>query len=678
MNLKILMQPHYVFLTAVLLSVSTQGFAIPSHPIGGLTYEYSGQVNSISIGGSLRASKDVIPLDPYPRKNDACLVNPTSTANLGQAMRQPGDVINLGLPAGSTILAAHLYWAGSYSPDTIAPTYNLTAVTTSPILYSPAPTYPVGGVPMPASNALLPDFTVTLNGSVFTSDKNMTDIFLQTNTGLYNPAIYPGSIYPFDFFGGHADVTALVAATGNAVYTFGGLTVNTQGYHCFSNAVLAGWALHVVYENPVEPFRVVKLYDGFQIYRDASVLISPAGFTVPAVPAGKLVITTWDGDEGNSTAGALFSENLKINVPPSTTPTFPLSGPLNPLVDAGTGLPNQFNGTVNTTSPTFPLVIPSSTTSIGAAPAPWGIDVDHYDVSAQLTPGQTSLTTEYSSGTDLVILSSEIITLENDVFADLAITKTHVGNFGVGIPNNYTLSVSNVGTGILLDEPGPITVVDTLPAGLNYVSASGTGWACVFAGTLSCSHPGPLIKGASLPPITLTVTAPAVGTVTNTATVSGSVIDNLTLNNTATDLTNIIAPPILTVLKSASAGTATPGSVLTYNVLITNTGLGAATSVSQDDRLSRYTSLGIDCMPATAAQPTPHTITYTDGAPASTLTLGALSFSNDNGVTFAYVPPALGGGVCTFDPAITHFRQAMLGTMPSLGTYSLQYQTQVK
>ena len=622
-----LYKSRYLILSLVLLSsFATAVQAIPSHPLGVVSHEYSGKINSLSIGGTLRTSDDA---------TNACAVGLSSSATLGQAIRDPAITAITGLPAGATIVAAHLYWAGSYSPTD------------------------------PLSTSLTPDYNVFLNGAAITSSKNMTDVFVYT---------WPAAGTNYDFFGGYADVTTLVQATGNGAYSFSGLTVNTAGNHCSVKGVLASWALHVVYSEPTEPFRVVKIYDGFEIYRDALIQITPNGFTVPAIPKGKLVVTTWEGDEGNSTTGALGTEeNLKINVLPSTIPTFILSGILNPAVDPVTGLPNQFNSTINTTNPTFP-------TALGVLPYPYGTDIDHYDLSAQLTTGQTSLTTEYSSGSDLVILSSEIMTLENNVFADLAITKTHLGDFGVGIPNHYTLTVSNVGVAPLLDLTAvdTVTVVDTLPAGLNYVSAAGTGWTCVFAGTLSCTHPGPLLKGTSLPPITLTVTAPAVGTVTNTATVSSTLPDNITLNNTDSDLTNIITPPILTVLKSASAASAAPGSVITYTVQVNNTGAGTATAVSQDDRLSKYTALGIDCMPATAAQPAPHTITFTDGTPTSALTLGTLTFSNNGGATFGYSPPALGGGVCTFDPAVTHFRQAMTGTMPASGQYFLNYQTQVK
>jgi len=617
-------------------------FAVPSHPLGTLSHEYSGHINTLSIGGSLRTSKDIIPY-LYGNKN-ACLVGPSSTANLGQAVRDPATPAIIGIPAGSTILAAHLYWAGSYDPIATAPA-------------------DVGYV---GSTALIPDTNVILNGTVVNSTKNMTDFFTHT---------YPAPSYNYNFFGGYADVTSIVTAAGNAAYTFSGLTVNTDSYHCLIFAVLSGWSLHVVYSNPAEPFRVVKLYDGFQIYRDAAINITPSGFTVPATPKGKVIITTWEGDEANSTIGPTLAtqENLLVSVFPSTLPTVPLGDTINPLADVSTGFPNQFNGTINTMNPTTPLLVPNSATSVGAAPAPWGVDVDHYDISAYLTASQTSLTTQYSSGSDLVILSSEIIVVDNDPFADLAITKSHVGNFTPSLAGSYNIAVSNNGPNV---ETGPVNVVDTLPAGLNFVSTSGTGWTCSVAGSIiSCSNPSTIAVAASATPLTITVkpTAAIVGTtVTNTATVSGALTDNITLNNSSSDPTMIVAGPIMTVTKTSDVATAAPGSPINYTVQVTNIGTGSATTVSQDDALSAQTAFGIECMPGGLS------IVFTDGLPASTLLAGTLAYSNDNGATFAYVPPAVGGGVCTYDPNITNIRLPMTGTMLTTGKYSLQYQVQVK
>jgi len=645
-----------------------------THPLGSLSYEYSGHIETLSIGGSLRASKDLIPRGLYPYSDAACKVNLSSSANLTTAVRNPAVVGVTGIPAGSTILAAHLYWVGSYSTDLVPPTYFVAPASNFTLQYLLTPANTVAF--MPASNATAADYAVTLNGTPFSSDKLMTDTYLSNQTGLVNPTLYPTGIYPYDYFSGHANVTSLVAVTGNGLYTFSGLTVNTGGYQCFSNAVVAGWALHVIYSNPAEPFRVVKLYDGLQIYHDAFIDITPSGFTVPVVPKGKVVITTWEGDEANSAIGGvnLINEDLLVNVFPSTIPTFKLGDTLNPLLDAYTGLPNQFNGTVNTMNPTTPLLVPNSTTSVGAAPAPWGVDVDHYDISAELSTGQTSLTTRYSSGADLVILSSEMIVVDNNLFADLAITKSHVGNFTAGLAGSYNIAVTNNGPNV---EAGPINVVDTLPVGMNFVSAVGTGWTCSVAGSIiSCSIPGPLAIAASVAPLTVTVNATAAiagTTVTNTATVSGALTDNITLNNTSIDPTIIVAGPIMSVTKTSDVTTASPGSPINYTVVVTNVGSGAATTVSQDDALSAQTAFGIECMPGGLS------IVYTDGVPASTLLAGTLAYSNDNGVTFTYVPPAVGGAVaCTYDPNITNIRLPMTGSMPSNGTYSLQYQVQVK
>jgi uncharacterized repeat protein (TIGR01451 family) len=123
---------------------------------------------------------------------------------------------------------------------------------------------------------------------------------------------------------------------------------------------------------------------------------------------------------------------------------------------------------------------------------------------------------------------------------DLSLSKTHAGNFLVGTERAYTLNISNVRS-----EPttGVITVTDTLPNGLSYVSGNGTGWTCSDAGqTVTCTNPGPIAAGGSST-ITLTVevAASAVPMVTNTATVlvTGDVNP---ANNTASNPTVCILP----------------------------------------------------------------------------------------------------------------------------------------
>ncbi|MFF2478322.1 hypothetical protein [Streptomyces sp. NPDC058066] len=106
--------------------------------------------------------------------------------------------------------------------------------------------------------------------------------------------------------------------------------------------------------------------------------------------------------------------------------------------------------------------------------------------------------------------------------AHLSISKSHPGAFPQGGTGSYTLTVSNAseaGT-----TSGQVAVTDTLPTGVTYNGASGTGWTCTQAsGTVTCTRTDPLAAGASYPPITLTanVTSGAACTFTNSATVSG-------------------------------------------------------------------------------------------------------------------------------------------------------------
>jgi uncharacterized repeat protein (TIGR01451 family) len=154
--------------------------------------------------------------------------------------------------------------------------------------------------------------------------------------------------------------------------------------------------------------------------------------------------------------------------------------------------------------------------------------------------------------TDLAVIS----------FPDLAITKSHSGDFTVGQPGTYTITVSNVGA--VATAGGNITVTDLIPTGLTAVSASGTGWNCSILvgpeGEVNCTRPaGILAPASSYPPITLVVNvAPnAPKTVNNIAFVFGIGESNY-LNNAATDSTNIAGLRFVAVTPCRVADTRNP------------------------------------------------------------------------------------------------------------------------
>jgi len=106
---------------------------------------------------------------------------------------------------------------------------------------------------------------------------------------------------------------------------------------------------------------------------------------------------------------------------------------------------------------------------------------------------------------------------------DLTLTKTHVGNNFIAGQRNaaYTLVVQNLGA---TPTVGPVTVQDTMPAGLSLTAAAGTGWGCSITGSfVSCSRADALGPNTSYPPLTLTVgvASDAPAQITNTASVSG-------------------------------------------------------------------------------------------------------------------------------------------------------------
>lgn len=350
-----------------------------------------------------------------------------------------------------------------------------------------------------AGSATTVDTQVTLNSTTVNADQTYTTAY--TTGGV-----------TYNYFAAAADVTAIVKAKGNGAYTFANLTVSNGNPWCAVEGVLGGFALLVVYEDPAtQPFRVLNVYEGFQYTRDSSLTLSLSNFRVPnpiGNATGRIGHITWEGDDSLSGQG----ENLVLN----GTATYDSMNPIG----------NQFN----------------SKSNIDGDAASWGIDFDAYTVgSPVIQPDQTTATTVYSSGQDLVLLSAEIVAVPNVPTDDLALTMTRSGQTTPGQTVSYALQVQNNGP---TDELGPITVTNTLPAGMGLASYSGAGWSCSASGqVVTCTRGGPLAAPVSpaistlAPLLTLNVavSASSTGIYTNSATVAGVIFDNVSGNNTDSD-----------------------------------------------------------------------------------------------------------------------------------------------
>ena len=105
----------------------------------------------------------------------------------------------------------------------------------------------------------------------------------------------------------------------------------------------------------------------------------------------------------------------------------------------------------------------------------------------------------------------------------------------------YTIQVRNLGVGGTADATD-VVVTDTLPAGLTNVSATTASGTCNRANrTVTCDL-GTLVAGA-LATVTITVTAPDDGTISNTASVATSVMDTNLTNNQDTESTTVSKAP---------------------------------------------------------------------------------------------------------------------------------------
>jgi len=134
--------------------------------------------------------------------------------------------------------------------------------------------------------------------------------------------------------------------------------------------------------------------------------------------------------------------------------------------------------------------------------------------------------------------------------ADLALTMGGTpSTVTAGGQVTYTLGITNNGP----DTSTGLTVTDTLPPNVAYVSASGSGWSCSNSGgTVTCQFAGSLASGAnSALALVGTVQNSTSGTITNSATVSATTPDGNPNDNTAAASVSVSPGADLSVTKAA-------------------------------------------------------------------------------------------------------------------------------
>ena len=151
----------------------------------------------------------------------------------------------------------------------------------------------------------------------------------------------------------------------------------------------------------------------------------------------------------------------------------------------------------------------------------------------------------------------------------------------------YTFTTTNNGP----SNATGVTLSDTLPAGVQYVSStSSQGAVTDNNGTISVQL-GSMASGAvATTSVVVTVDPSDTGSLTNTVTVTGDQPDPNLANNTSTVTTPLSPSADLALTKTASPSEVKAGQELTYTLTATNNGPSNATGVTIVDPLPANTT----------------------------------------------------------------------------------------
>lgn len=271
-------------------------------------------------------------------------------------------------------------------------------------------------------------------------------------------------------------------------------------------------------------------------------------------------------------------------------------------------------GTVTCTRATYAVAAADNIAIVAMAPTVGGV------TSATNSATIGAATADPSAGNNSTNLTFNIV----PDGVDLSLAKTKSPNpVAQGSPITSTFVVHN--NGPQAAASGTITLTDVLGTGETYVGASGTNWSCVEGpvGTIICTYNTILASGANAATLTLTTTATDAGTLTNNAEVSysGTPGDWNAGNNITSAAVLSTASPVSADLVIAKSAATTSGNTtlendeetITYDLVVTNNGPGAADGVVVRDVLPAHLS-GTTVNVGVTANTSTATFTCTPGA----------------------------------------------------------------
>lgn len=272
---------------------------------------------------------------------------------------------SLTLNSDQTMVAAYLYWAGSDDGD----------------------------------------FDIELNGIPVTAQRTFSDALDGNRT----------------FFAAFADVTSIVQAEGNGLYTVSEFDLSAViGPYCPSGTNFGGWAITVIYENPSLPLNQLNVYDGLESVPE-ELEVTLTNLNVFDNMGAKIGFIAWEGDQGLS-----VNESLRVNG--TVISNFPLNPP-----------DNAFNGT----------------NSFTGASDLYNMDIDFYNIQNNINIGDTEATISLTSGQDFVMINN-IITVLNSQLPDATIVIDQIDAECDSRDLDITYTVSNTNSTAALPQNTPI------------------------------------------------------------------------------------------------------------------------------------------------------------------------------------------------------------------------------
>jgi hypothetical protein len=201
---------------------------------------------------------------------------------------------------------------------------------------------------------------------------------------------------------------------------------------------------------------------------------------------------------------------------------------------------------------TFPQFTDTSSTSSTLLPGDANFDLFRSDLPNSLInlPIVADSYLNFNGGlaanfaTDVNTFASAILSVTYSYQAiDLSISKTHTDMFRTGSISPYNIVVSNIDN---QPSPVPITVIDTLPAGLTFEYADSPNWSCnALAQIVTCTSNVSIMPNASSTfNLYVKVAEDVPASLINTATVNTVTPDGNISNNSSSDLTIINRRPV--------------------------------------------------------------------------------------------------------------------------------------